>query len=322
MNYSLLTYNFKKHFNLGDYIQSLAAKQFLPQIDQYINREELNKYTGPKTKIILNGWFMHHPENWPPSPKINPLFISFHINIKHTEGILGKKRISYLKQYEPIGCRDLNTLELLKKKDIQAYLSSCLTLTLGNKYRHRENGDIYIVDALFKYPTRASVFKNFNSLNKAIKNRNIFLLGKRNKQLREILGDDIVKTAKKITHQINSDAYPTEDLRFELAEKTLKCYEKARLVITSRIHCALPCLAMGTPVVFIDGGLENISEQCRLDGISNFFNTVKIIKNKNISSNFDIDLLRSADSLPSKTEHLQYLEALNKNCREFVKKDY
>ncbi|WP_264821067.1 polysaccharide pyruvyl transferase family protein [Acinetobacter schindleri] len=33
----------------------------------------------------------------------------------------------------------------------------------------------------------------------------------------------------------------------------LEKYSTAKLVITSRIHCALPCLAMGTPVIYING---------------------------------------------------------------------
>ena len=58
--------------NLGDFIQSLAAKQFLPHVDEYINREELSEYNGKPVKMIMNGWYMMRPENWPPSEVIDP----------------------------------------------------------------------------------------------------------------------------------------------------------------------------------------------------------------------------------------------------------
>ncbi len=64
MQNGLLVYTEKYNiFNIGDYIQSLAAKQFFHKIDVLIDRENLDKYTGEKVKIILNGWFMHSPEN-------------------------------------------------------------------------------------------------------------------------------------------------------------------------------------------------------------------------------------------------------------------
>jgi len=319
MNYSLLTYDFKGHFNLGDYIQSLAAKQFLPQIDQYINREKLSDYSGSNTKMIMNGWYMRHTDHWPPSPKITPLFISFHMNTKRASEMLRSNGLNYLKKHEPVGCRDTNTFKLLKDNNIRAYFSNCLTLTLGNSYRHSPEKDILFVDVLFKYPTLKSVFKSFNSFQKSLKNGEFFLLGKRKKVIQKIFGNNIFQAIKVITHHYSCDLFPTEASRFELAEKTLKQYEKAKLVITSRIHCALPCLAMGTPVIFIDGGFESLSEQCRLDGICQLFNTIEITKTGHIASNFNLNAFQLTGSLPVRNEHLKYLETLNNSCEEFIK---
>ena len=78
MNYSTMTYQEgKKTFNIGDYIQSLASIQYLPSINQYINREKLGLYNGENTQLIMNGWFTHEPKTWIPSQKITPLFISY-----------------------------------------------------------------------------------------------------------------------------------------------------------------------------------------------------------------------------------------------------
>lgn len=74
--------------NIGDYIQALAAAQFFDSIDTLIERERLDEYDGEKVKMIMNGWYMHHPEHWPPSPKIRPLFVAFHINSAVRSGLL------------------------------------------------------------------------------------------------------------------------------------------------------------------------------------------------------------------------------------------
>jgi len=316
MIYSLMTYDCKKHFNVGDYIQSLAARQFLPRVDQYINREKLNEYYGPETKLIMNGWFMLHPENWPPSPNINPLFISFHLNQTHAERILSKQGIAYLRRYK-IGCRDHSTLNLLKAKGIDVFFSSCLTLTLGNSYRNSPGEDIYFVDVLFKFPTPQKVFRSFNSFLKSVQRHEISRFGQRKKLLRKLFGNKIVEVAKDITHHYSADQYATEDSRFELAEDLLKRYQKARLVVTSRIHCALPCLAMGTPVIFVDGCFDNSSDRWRLEGISSLFNIIQISGQK-ITANFDYETVRNTAQIHNKTHHLEYIELLNQHCKKFI----
>ncbi len=52
----------------------------------------------------------------------------------------------------------------------------------------------------------------------------------------------------KTIHQFN------HAVRREQAKRFLEIYQNAELVITSRLHCALPCAAMGTPVVCINSG--------------------------------------------------------------------
>ena len=63
--------------NLGDYIQKIAAKQFLKENIIEIDRDNLNNYFGEKIKLIINGWFMEKPNNWPPSNKIIPFLFLF-----------------------------------------------------------------------------------------------------------------------------------------------------------------------------------------------------------------------------------------------------
>ena len=66
MNNLIFTYEGYENTNIGDYIQSLAAKQFYPDYEPiiYAHRDELNGVTS-ESRAIMNGWFTHKPENWP-----------------------------------------------------------------------------------------------------------------------------------------------------------------------------------------------------------------------------------------------------------------
>ena len=135
--------------NIGDYIQSLAALQYMGDgVDYYINREQLDEFNEENVKLIMNGWFTHEPNHWPPSSFISPLFVSFHINSLSKKQLLSEAGLNYFKLHEPIGCRDLDTTQLLKEKGINAFFSGCLTLTLGKKYTSDKRTEkIYFVDA-------------------------------------------------------------------------------------------------------------------------------------------------------------------------------
>lgn len=83
MKFGLL--NYSESYNVGDQVQSLAAKQFLPRVDYYIDRDNLQAAAkiGEEVKLIMNGWFMSKPENWPPPENIKPLFISLYITTRN-----------------------------------------------------------------------------------------------------------------------------------------------------------------------------------------------------------------------------------------------
>ena len=66
---------------------------------------------------------------------------------------------------------------------------------------------------------------------------------------------------------------PLEDnaAYFEAASEQLKKIASAELVITSRIHTALPAVALGTPVVFLADGLQHPNQMSRLEGLTDLF---------------------------------------------------
>jgi len=321
MKYSIMTYaEGDRWFNIGDYVQSLAAKQFLPQVDSYVNRECLGQYKGEKSKIILNGWFTHHPETWIPSESIDPLFVSFHINSSAAERMLSPQGIKYLKKHEPIGCRDNYTVRLLEGKGIKAYFTGCLTLTLDS-YANRKNGNdgkVYIVDPLYGFPNKDRIFTNTKSLVKGILTGNIFHMNSASKYMEKIFKKDILEQAEIIRQELSSNIY-TEDQKFEMADELLKKYSTAKLVITSRIHCALPCLAMGTPVIYLNG-FESEFDACRMDGLSELFHTVNVNrKTGKIIYNFQHNGLIDLNTITAnKEDYLNLAEGLKKTCRSFI----
>lgn len=140
---------FSDEKNIGDYIQSLAAMQFVPRVDEFYNREEPD-HGGEEIKMIMNAWYMWKPECFPPSQRVKALPVSMHLSPLVREKLLASPIAKqWFKDHEPIGCRDKGTEEFLQTNGIRAYFSGCLTLTLGEKYhgtgltvRPRQGGNI------------------------------------------------------------------------------------------------------------------------------------------------------------------------------------
>jgi hypothetical protein len=323
MKYGLLSYEEnKRFFNVGDNIQSLAAKQYLPHVDQLLNREKLGEYQGDDIQLIMNGWFTHNVNNWVPSDQINPLFVSFHINNTAAPYMLSEKGIAYLKKHQPIGCRDQFSVDTLKAKGIDAYFTGCLTLTLDSyKVDDSERGDeIYIVDPLYSYPTYAKVTYDYKRFLRSIQNGSIFKIGNKKKHISKFIDADLLKSATYVNQEPDANKY-TDDQKFEMAEDLLKKYARAKLVITSRIHCALPCLAMGTPVIFING-FDSFVDSCRFDGILDLFNRIDInTSNGNFTANFSLEGKINANTVVKNLEkHHVLAEPLKAKCKAFIQR--
>ncbi len=338
--------------NIGDYIQSLAAEQFIHGMENLVEREHLHEYQGEKLKMILNGWFMHQPENFPPSSDIEPLFVSFHINPKQAEALLRPETVEYLKKYAPIGCRDQNTVELLKEKGVDAYFSGCLTLTLGETYqsteklRRKGNGraclvDPYIprprgmkrcLDFLFyavKHPVKiGKIYRNMKRSNwkKADRIGSLKLLLYAVSFYRvysKLFTDDVLLEGEYINHSPLESSFKSEKEKFDYADYLLKKYAASPLVITSRIHCALPCTAMGARVCFVNNSKVDAVTALnggRLEGLVDFFNIIEI-KGYRIKADFAYSpkgKMTLQTNFKRKCNHVPYAEELVRRCREFV----
>ena len=216
MKYASLIYTTSS--NLGDQIQSLALEQFLPSIDDKFDRDYLSEVNNKeKHLLIMQGWFSHLPEKcFPPSDSIIPVFFGFHITDwnESIEHFSKPQSIDYLKLHEPVGCRDKKTMEMLIEKGVNAFYSKCLTLTFPKREFEPENGKVFLVN---------------------------------------MKGVKIPESVSKDSISLSHDVYPfwDEEVKYLMAKQLIKLYrEKARLIVTTKLHCALPCIAMGIPVVF------------------------------------------------------------------------
>lgn len=286
MKYGLMY--FKDTDNIGDDIQTYVAKRFLPHIDYYIDREALNCFI-PKEKeyvsMIMNGWYIHNKCAWPPSPYINPLLMSMHfmsieatdIGDKYLQGLGGE----YLKLHEPIGARDIETKKRLEKNGIESYFSGCMTLTLERFENIEKTNKIYLVDA-----------------EKKVKEK--------------VKKENLEFEIEEITHWLEPSEISKKsiDERLKDVENLLKKYQSAHLVITNRLHVALPCIALGTPVILVHP--EYFDEDrlgTFLKYMDNYTDTEFI--------NMDIkELLKNPK--PNNEEYKEIRESLIKKCKDFI----
>ncbi|MBK8048214.1 MAG: polysaccharide pyruvyl transferase family protein [Anaerolineales bacterium] len=177
------------------------------------------------------------PENWPPGDSIRPLFVSFHIA---NPAIAQPHYADYYRQHEPIGCRDVATVELLRQIGVEAYLSGCLTLTLQNGAAGRTD-QIYMVDV----PAPLCPLIPEQIRRNAIRTTHLVGLPA---NLQHRLPP---RAQRKLLAWWYHNAPFLRSWKFRRARELLDCYRRAKLVITSRLHCALPCVAFGVPVVVL-----------------------------------------------------------------------
>ena len=222
--------------NLGDDVQTIAQMQYIPKGAKTIivDRETVNEESR-KCNLIMNGWWMHNDKNFPPHKNINPLYIAFHIEKK---GLVSDKAIKHYKKYQPIGCRDIHTMNLLKKKGVDAYFSGCLTLTLKNPFTNPKRDKIYIVDA-------------------HLTSKKVYPWGS-DHLLAKLIPKHIRDQAEYIEHEIPEDLDQNDMYARQkyVKENLLNKYAQAKLVITSRLHCALPCVAYNTPCIALYSGIN------------------------------------------------------------------
>lgn len=221
MRYGVLEYKNPYCINIGDAMQiisvlNLYRKMGIDEKDVIrVNYFDLQTYNGEEVLLpICFPFYGYNSKNKVTcfSSKITPIFLS--LSLFDTN--LDEDEVDYLKKYEPIGCRDAFTTEGLNKKGIKTYLNGCMTLTLDTMQKEKRGTDVICVDAPDSFY--------------------------------QYIPYELISKIQKRTHIFKSVQNDTD----VCARKLLEEYaDQAKLVITSRLHTAIPCFAVGIPVIFI-----------------------------------------------------------------------
>lgn len=223
--YGLIVHRHKKEVNIGDYIQAIAVKQALG-VDDFVlfDREDLANYKGEPLRMVGQGWYCHGEGAWPPASQIDYLPLGIHINPQSHTHFLKPTSMEALNRLAPIGCRDMLTYEFLQQHNVNSYFSGCMTVTLQPSNIPRKPEKIYLIDV-----GRAA----------------IKLLPKHMQDL------PVVELSHLLPHP-EGRVWEHDEL-FKIAQERLDLYySTAAVVITSRIHALMPCMAMGIPCLWIE----------------------------------------------------------------------
>ncbi len=258
--------------NLGDTIQTLAVTQFIPartdvkaagEPDGYVERDapslglfdahgvliSSRAQVRSPYGIVHNGWFDGRLTESEPFPEqLSPLVLSMHLNEsalllrdpKYTDllaqhGVSGRSlmehRKGWFREHAPIGCRDQHTMDLLAAQNIRSFVSGCATLLLRRPADVVRTNRVLIVDTHILFPSLLA--------------------------LNQVPTD--AERASMVRRPGLTCAQKLQEARAMLAR-----FASAKCVVTSRLHAALPSLAMDVPVLFLFNPTE-LMEDVRFD---------------------------------------------------------
>lgn len=127
---------------LGDLKKDVKTERRLSGVPTKVNLLEVYRDAStlqeipPSTWALAFGWFMHpmfgQGANFPFHENLRPIFVSFHVN---KPSMLTPDAIEYLRTYGPVGCRDWQTVALLRAAGVPSFFSGCLTTTVDTVFR-------------------------------------------------------------------------------------------------------------------------------------------------------------------------------------------
>ena len=227
--------------NLGDDLVTLAALQRLPRVDFRLDADALDApipalQDDDRLVLLTPGLFLRSSAHWPPEKHIAPVCAGVHISEEDAWGMpvssLDGAGYDALLACAPISARDVRTANRLAKLKIPHMLTGCLSLALEHPPMKRSG--VICCD----------VPEDVTAL------------------LREFRPD-----VKVVTHDLSNPS-PDFNLRMENARTMLTRYASAEMVFTRRLHCAMACLAVGTPVLLLyHAEYEDISRFAPMDAM-------------------------------------------------------
>lgn len=234
--------------NLGDHVQILAGRQLLSRFgvaprheidrdDEIMSAPCLDGVEG-EVGILLNGWFKTNGAEWPPHPKLAPLIFGFHIRLFQCPELVSDAAIAFYRRHQPIGCRDSYTAQLLAGHGVETFVSHCLSLTLPRRVASDAQSEVFVVS--------------------------------RDARICDRLPPEL-GPCNFVSHYSGSNDFAAN---MREAESLLDLYRsRARLVVTTLLHCALPAIAMGIPVVMfypLNSERGHASDRERFSSLTDF----------------------------------------------------
>jgi len=239
---------YPKTDNLGDDLRTLAAVRLMPRVDRVLDADCLDAplpalQESDRVVTLLSGSVLRSASHWPPEEHIAPVCVGIHASAEDVWGLpfdsLDGAGRRYLSACAPVGCRDDRTIRLMEKIGIPHELTACLTLTLSAPESIPPSGKPYVL--CVDIPDEAV------------------------QALREAPGAAGIDMDSSITHQRTGG---TEDFhqRMKNAQALVERYAGARFVITRRLHCAMACLAVNTPVLLLyNSSYEDVTRFAPMD---------------------------------------------------------
>ncbi|WP_175253837.1 MULTISPECIES: polysaccharide pyruvyl transferase family protein [Pseudomonas] len=223
--------------NLGDDIQTHALEHLYACMgipDEQIvrlNRYEFRDYDGRHGYVLMPmcGYFTlgNAQSPLPLSPYIIPIYFSFGLS----SDVDDPAELDHFRRHEPIGARDERVMHMFRSRGVAAFLSGCLTITFPRRERAPVDGKVFLVDV----PD----------------------------EVLEHMPQALLDKAERMTHvypyeRIPSDQQEADRLDALAREQCRRYADEGALVVTSRLHCAAPCIAMGVPTIVV---AHNISDR-------------------------------------------------------------
>lgn len=215
--------NYKFHArgvnNLGDNMQLIAIDLIYDCMGIskediiYIDKNEMSTYKGEYVVLPVTMPLIDYTEGGIRgrfSDHIIPVFLGLTL----AKDRLLPQEVEYYHRFEPIGCRDERTMNTLRKYGILAYLHGCITATL---------------------PKRSTEGKTF---------KKVFIVDVASDVL-SYIPDELKKDAEFVTHMYEE----VDDPKALMQDYYSRYKNEAKLVITGLLHCSVPCMAAGIPVI-------------------------------------------------------------------------
>lgn len=210
--------------NIGDFFQMDVLRRivcdFIGDNVVHLKMKDIRTYNGEDI-ILPMQWGLFYPsymegDRISISKNIHPIFISASLSVENRNEYFNEHNIEYLNSIAPIGCRDEITRNLLRKFGIESYLLGCVTHLLPR--RNDFGTTVFFADAPI--------------------------------ELNGLIPIELLSNAVYVTQQINFKNNNEDEIRKYIYEHYEHIKKDAKMVITSRLHVASPCMAWGIPVIF------------------------------------------------------------------------